>query len=244
MLRPWRAHGLVLTYHRVAATSWDPFNICVSPEHFGQHLEAICRVADVVPLQALTSGLRRGRPVVAITFDDGYADNLYAALPLLERHSAPATVFVTSGWIGRDEPFWWDRLSAIVSSIDRVPSEVRLPVGRPEFIWQRRAQDDNVARDKNRLLYAVWSTLLEVSDDERRGALDALERLADTGRTNKPAARAMTADELRSLAASPLIEIGAHTLSHPWLAGLPREVQLEQIVGSRHPCRELTREFT
>jgi peptidoglycan/xylan/chitin deacetylase (PgdA/CDA1 family) len=245
IVRPWRAHGLVLLYHRVAAASWDPFKICVDPEHFEQHLAAICGVADVVPLNALASGLRRGRrprPVVALTFDDGYADNLHAALPVLERYDAPATVFVTSALIGRCEPFWWDRLSTTLSAIREVPREVRLQVGQTEFIWQRGADVGDAARDRHRLLLAVWSALLEVSDEVRRGALDDLERLADAGRRTDPDARPMTPDELRRLASSPLIEIGAHTTSHPWLAGMPRDVQLEQIADSRQQCRDLTGE--
>src|SRR5258708_1690179 len=98
-MRPWQAHGLVLLYHRVAAPSWDPFDMCVEPERFEQQLAALSRVADFVPLSAIASGLRRGRrerPVVALTFDDGYADNLHGALPLLERYGAPATVFITT----------------------------------------------------------------------------------------------------------------------------------------------------
>jgi peptidoglycan/xylan/chitin deacetylase (PgdA/CDA1 family) len=218
----------------------------VEPERFEQHLAAICRVADLVPLRALTSGLRRGRrgrPVVALTFDDGYADNLHVALPLLERYSAPATVFITSAWIGRGESFWWDRLSTILSSIDRMPCEVRLPVGRREFIWQRGTDNGDLARDRRRLLWAVWSMLLDTSDEERRGALDDLAGLSDGGRGEDPAARPMNPDELRRLASSPLIEIGAHTMSHPRLAGLPRDVQLEEIAGSRQQCRDLTGEF-
>src|SRR3954469_6240010 len=149
-MRTWRAHGLVLLYHRVAAEAWDPWNICVDPERFDQQLAALSRVADVVPLSELASRLsagRRGRPVVALTFDDGYADNLHVALPLLERYGAPATVFIATAWTDRGEPFWWDRLSAILLSIERLPFEVRLLVGGGEFIWQRQAESGDHARD-------------------------------------------------------------------------------------------------
>jgi peptidoglycan/xylan/chitin deacetylase (PgdA/CDA1 family) len=246
IMRPWRAHGLVLLYHRVAAAAWDPWNICVDPERFEQQLAELSRVADFVPLSTLASRLRvgrRGRPVVALTFDDGYADNLHVALPLLERYSAPATVFIATAWMDRGEPFWWDRLCAILLSIERLPSQVRLSVGGGEFIWQRQAADGSQTCDRDRLCLAVWSTLVVATDQERRAALDQLQSLADPGQGDDPAARPMTRDELRHLASSPLIEIGAHTMSHCRLPDLPPDAQLEEILGSRRQCRELTGEL-
>jgi peptidoglycan/xylan/chitin deacetylase (PgdA/CDA1 family) len=125
-----------------------------------------------------------------------------------------------------------------------MPSEIRLLVGSREFVWQQAAENGDSARNRRRLPWAIWSMLVEASDEERRNALDDLERLTDAGpNDDTAAARTMTPDELRRLAASPLIDIGAHTMTHPWLAGLPRDIQLEQIVGSRQQCRDLTGEF-
>lgn len=50
----------------------------------------------------------------AITFDDGYADNLSLAKPMLEEMRAPATMFLTTGAIGLLRPFWWDELAELV----------------------------------------------------------------------------------------------------------------------------------
>jgi peptidoglycan/xylan/chitin deacetylase (PgdA/CDA1 family) len=215
----------------------------VSPKHFEQQLAALSRVADVVPLSALDSRLRagrNGRPVVALTFDDGYADNLYVALPLLERYEIPATVFLATGWIDRPEPFWWDRLSEVVRSIRRLPSEVRLLVGDEELVWQG---GDDDRRDTDQLHLAVWSRLVVASDAERGAALSQLEGYADRETRVDPATRPMTTDELRCLASSPLVEIGAHTMSHCSLPDLPPDEQFEEILGSRRRCRELTGEF-
>jgi peptidoglycan/xylan/chitin deacetylase (PgdA/CDA1 family) len=52
---------------------------------------------------------------VAITFDDGYADLLANAKPLLERADVPATAFVVAGGLGR--PFWWDELAALLGTV-------------------------------------------------------------------------------------------------------------------------------
>jgi peptidoglycan/xylan/chitin deacetylase (PgdA/CDA1 family) len=244
--RPWRAHGLVLTYHRVATASWDPWDMCVDPERFEQHLATLSGVVDFVPLSELALRLRRGRrarPVVAITFDDGYADNLHAALPILERYSAPATVFVATAWIDRGGPFWWDRLSAIVQSIEPLPSSIRLPVAGEEFIWQRDTDDGDSAGDRDRFHVALWSRLIMVADDERRAALEQLEALANSVNGGDPVGMPMTQDELRCLASSPLIEIGAHTMTHCRLSDLPPDAQFEEIDGSRRQCREFIGEF-
>jgi peptidoglycan/xylan/chitin deacetylase (PgdA/CDA1 family) len=203
-------------------------------------------VADLVPLSELASRLRRGRrarPVVAITFDDAYADNLHAALPLLERRSVPATVFVPTGLIDRTEPFWWDRLSAILLSVEQLPLEVTLPIADEDYTWRRRTSDGDQAGDRDRLHMALWSRLVLATDSQRRAALDQLESLANPANLSDPDARPMTHDELRRLASSPLIEIGAHTMTHCRLPDLPPSAQLEEIVGSRQQCREVIGEF-
>jgi peptidoglycan/xylan/chitin deacetylase (PgdA/CDA1 family) len=245
MMRRRRRHGLILLYHRIATPPWDPWNMSVSPEHFEQQLALLSRVADVVPLSTLHSRLRAGRggrPAVAVTFDDGYADNLHVALPLLERYEIPATVFLATGWMDQSVPFWWDRLSEVVRSMRQLPSEVKVPVGHDELVWRRKNGDD-YRRERDRLHSEVWSRLLVASDDAREIALSQLQGYAGREAPIDPVARPMTADELRCLASSPLIEIGAHTMTHCSLPDLQPEEQFEEILGSRRQCCELTGEF-
>jgi peptidoglycan/xylan/chitin deacetylase (PgdA/CDA1 family) len=99
-----RRRVVVLLYHSVHPTA--PF-ASVSPAGFDRHLEWLrerCRVVpfDRVLQEAGETGSADARPVVAITFDDGYADNHQTALPLLVRHGLPATFFLSSGLIERD----------------------------------------------------------------------------------------------------------------------------------------------
>ena len=63
-----------------------------------------------------------------ITFDDGYADVLHHAKPLLERHSVPATVFVATGAIGQRREFWWDELGGLFLQPGTLPEELELTV--------------------------------------------------------------------------------------------------------------------
>lgn len=114
--RRWRRHALVLCYHRVAApAARDPWSLRVAPERFREQLEVLRRHADLVPLADLERRAthRGARPVVALTFDDGYGDNLRTALPMLEAAGAPATFFIVTSAIERGAPFWWDQLAEL-----------------------------------------------------------------------------------------------------------------------------------
>ena len=94
----------VLAYHTVGDYPTTlPSGIGLSPARFASHMESLARSGQVVPLAAVADALARGeRPRgIAITFDDGYADNLRHALPVLTRLQLPATFFVSAGLLGQ-----------------------------------------------------------------------------------------------------------------------------------------------
>jgi peptidoglycan/xylan/chitin deacetylase (PgdA/CDA1 family) len=106
--------GVVLGYHRVADERRDPLGLCTPPAVLERHLQAIRRYGEPVRLIDLAVATRNGRPppgAVAVTFDDGYADLLSIAKPLLERYEIPATVFIVTGCLGGE--FWWDEFLRI-----------------------------------------------------------------------------------------------------------------------------------
>jgi peptidoglycan/xylan/chitin deacetylase (PgdA/CDA1 family) len=231
-------HGLILAYHRVAKPGVDPWQICVSPEHFARQLKALSEFADVVPLPEFGERLkaaRNGRPVLAITFDDGYADNLHAALPVLEHFEMPATIFLSTGWIDRKAGFWWDRLADTVLEPATLPGS--LEMRSLDFRW---TAGSNRRRDREALHLGLWERLRNIEDDLRE---DFLERLAEWAKHTAPAeavARPMTADEVGRLSASPLIEIGGHSLTHRAMSGLSLAAQMEEIEQSGRDCERLS----
>ena len=85
--------GPFLVYHTVADAERDPFGITVAPADFDGQMEVLARRFNVLPLEQLGAGLQRGRlpdRAVVVTFDDGYANNLTAALPSLTRRARGA----------------------------------------------------------------------------------------------------------------------------------------------------------
>ena len=109
---------LILLYHRVTHLANDRWSIAVTPAHFAEQMELLRRKATVLPLSALgaaeTPPNARGATVV-VTFDDGYADNLHEALPILQRFDVPATVFVSTDAVVQSREFWWDDLERLVA---------------------------------------------------------------------------------------------------------------------------------
>src|ERR1041385_7235219 len=92
----------VLVYHTINYTgSASDCQEMISPERFEQQLRWLARWRRVVPLTETLKRSRRDVPV-AITFDDGYRDNLTIALPLLEKYRLPMTLFVVAGFVGRE----------------------------------------------------------------------------------------------------------------------------------------------
>lgn len=221
----------ILGYHRVAEPTWDPFRIAIRPSNFAAHLRLIrerfvpMRLADVV------TGLRDGslpEGAVAVTFDDGYLDTLTEARPLLERYEIPATVFVISGPLGRE--VWWDALARMLDPSRDLPPTLRLAVGQRESTVAVDQSHSIPAR--RQLAIAISEMIMRRSPAEIEEALRSLA--VALGESSSVAAPSLVDDEkLLELAASELIEIGCHTVNHPFLAGLSLAEQRFEVFSSK-----------
>lgn len=136
-VRPFLTHRVtqgvcVLMYHRVADTgvfdlSLDDWNI--TPKRLENHLRWLRENADCLPLaevlQKAGAGTSR-RPMVALTFDDGFACFRQEVLPLLQRYEIPATQFVVTRYVGTQGPYPFDRWGQ--KNRSRVPSGAWRPI--------------------------------------------------------------------------------------------------------------------
>ena len=108
-----RKRSFALCYHGVGETSIriDPRFLRVSPRRLRAQIELLrdAGYAFVTLSELVSSGPGNGAPprpgLVALTFDDGYADNHDTLLPMLREYGIPATIYVTTGLMGRPNPW-------------------------------------------------------------------------------------------------------------------------------------------
>lgn len=104
----------ILLYHRVADVKDDPHLLSVSVSNFTDQIAWLKENYNIIPLSKLIYNIKShtlNSKSVCITFDDGYSDNFYNALPILKKFQVPATIFITTGMVGKKSPFYWDKNS-------------------------------------------------------------------------------------------------------------------------------------
>lgn len=233
----------ILMYHSISKSRRDSdvFDLHVSPANFDRQIRELSRTCEIVTLSDMMRDFRNGqlRPnTVALTFDDGYANNLEVAAPILRKFNAPATLFVCTGFLGRDS-YWWDRLLETVFTATRFPRSLAgLPVDMPEADRLLTVQGDEPGPKRRReLAMQIWRALQPLDLHRIDAVLAGLEErlrprlcLADL--------RPMRRDEVS--AAAEVFDIGAHTVSHPPMGRIDGARLAREIAESKRDCERLS----
>jgi peptidoglycan/xylan/chitin deacetylase (PgdA/CDA1 family) len=249
-IRPRRPRPVILMYHRVAVAQHDPWGLAVHPERFEEQIAYLKHHRTPMSMDELVDRLlSKTLPAnaVAITFDDGYRDNLVNAKPVLARHSVPATLFLATGFINQNTPFWWDELATMILASTQAIRDQQLWPGesvtldwgeaeRSDLVAGWRASDEPRTARQNVYL-AIWRKLQRATAEDRELAMNTLRRHLETD--HDPLGKPMSSDEIRALLSDGLIELGAHTVTHPALTLLCRLESRREIEVSGHRCREL-----
>ncbi len=198
----------------------------VVTSRFEQQLAELARHRRMVPLAELVGRIREGLPckrMVAVTFDDGYLNNLECAVPVLQRLGIPATFFLATGYIGTSRWMWQDRLESALHQcrLAEINSELLsalVPLGDDE------AKTAFLRKVKSHLKTLHWQ------EAEER-ALQIAEQLGAPGGAPTGLYRFMSWNDVRALAGQGF-EVGAHSVNHAILSRVPIEEARGEIMGS------------
>lgn len=199
---------IILCYHRVSPfDSGGKSLLSVNSTRFRKQLRLVSKFFNIVTLEEFVSTHECNQ--VAITFDDGYADNLFHALPVLEELNIKATFFISTLYIQQQHlflPDLLDRAFSDVANIEKLKNRLSTILSSDELpvdYWGML--NTLVGLDLFR-----FEVILKLLSDMFR------EQVLDSDGARRP----LTEAELVQLSESDSVTIGAHTFSHRRLSSL------------------------
>jgi len=216
-VRPWRPRAFAP--NRVLE---------ITPEFLDVVLTELRREGfDIIPLDAVRDRLRPGarrQPFAVLTFDDGYRDNLEHAWPILRRHNAPWTLFVTTDFADGHGRLWWMELEESIARLDRVTITMN---GKLLDLPSRTTTEKEAAFD------AVYRHLRAGPGERLRCVTAELAAHAGVDARQLTVDLCLGWDQLQTLAREPDVSVGAHTVSHPILAKCDAALAMREIIESK-----------
>lgn len=248
LIAPFTAgNGVIFMLHQVSPDvprDFDPNRILkVTPEFLES---VICQVRDRgfdiisiddVPKRLSAPGMQR--PFAVFTLDDGYKDNAEYAYPVFKRNGVPFTVYVATEFADGIGDLWWLTLEEALRRLPRIDFEMDSSIKSFEL---------GTANAKDAAFEVIYWWMRSISEDKARAITHDLARQAGFDPFAFCRDLVMRWDEVRVLAADPLVTIASHTCAHYAMAKLPEAEVRAQIINSvkrieaelGQPCRHFS----
>ncbi|HEY2387002.1 MAG TPA: polysaccharide deacetylase family protein [Candidatus Binatia bacterium] len=225
--------SLILRYHAVApddlpAPAYAGPDITIPRGLFAAQMRFLGRAYTPVPLAMIVEAIGRGEAppagTVAITLDDGYADNYHQAFPVLQSLRLPATVYVVTETLDGGSSLWMSELRAamMASQAPRLRVEIG---GGYEFALDGESERQQSIKDLTNVLVPVDAAL------RRRILATIRHELAVNGNADLSQTM-LTSAQVREMHEGG-ITIGAHTQTHSNMTLISPEQARIEIQGSR-----------
>jgi len=227
-----KSRAVILRYHSVIDDGESPAYIdpglSVTRSGFDRQMQFLRQRYTPVSLEDVLQAVTEGSPLpplaVAVTFDDGYRDNHVHAFPLLRKHGIPAAFYITAGCVEEREPLWTSRLRYYFTATRE--RTLRLEAPRP------RTLDLSTPAAR----HASFAFTIALIKSAGQGPGDRIFRTVESRlevTDLAPLSNSMMSwSEIEEMGRGGML-IGAHTLTHPNLPGLPSDRAQSEIEGSK-----------
>ena len=226
-------HLIILAYHRVMPEVENfPFDsklISATPSQFEWQVKYIKSHYNLISFDDLVKLRESGEPLpersIIITFDDGFDDNYLYAFPILKKHDAKASFFISTDYIGSDKIFWFDWVAFLCNKLQK------------DIVLEVRPNGDSVelsrTQHKTEMVQSCLSFLKRISDEDRKEVIKQLESAVKKGAVKSEFSRAMSWEMVKYMHDSAFAEIGSHAKSHAILSQLNDEELSIEVDESR-----------
>lgn len=223
ILKPRRA--VILTYHSVrpnveSDADWIGPGITHTSAVFDRQMELLSRKFTPISLDDILLFVKGEKELsgwpVAITFDDGFLDNVEIAAPVLDRYGIRAAFYLTSGLIGTSQSPWYSRVRHAMLTTKRNSWQSSL---------QQQMFDLSSATARDAALLAAYEACAHLVKDAQSGAVSTIERELDVEEVLPERRLMMNWDETKLLQRAGHV-VGSHTVTHPNVAHVKRDDDL------------------
>jgi len=237
LMRRWRRRYEnrcvhILTYHSIGRDPCiftDGTALRHPPGDFERQVDYFCEHYRPVSLRAVAEAARRNEHLeraIVFTFDDGYADNLRRAYPILFRRRIPMTIFPVAGVIGNTDLMWQHKLAWLT----RNGHEGRINIALEHYGYPARDEHETWPDYARRCFRPDLPDILE----------HALRDVGESGASLAGRFRPYLEPEEMAAADPEFVEFGNHTMTHPVLSALSAEAQQREIASARDCLTAIT----
>ncbi len=240
----WQGVGLIYMLHKVDPNPVEGFApnriLQVRPDFLeGIIQQAIDKDFDIVSLDEAHRRMKEkdfSRHFVCFTFDDGYKDNLYYALPIFQKYNIPMAVYIPSDYPSGDGELWWVALEKVIAKHDALT--VTMPHTNEEGEQEDKEHKFDCALEAGK--WATWRAIYQVmrhemDEEGQRGFIKQLCQTYDVDLFQICRDEIMTWAQVREMDKDPLVTIAGHTVSHRAVGRLSAEDSLyEMETGLAH----------
>ena len=204
----------ILMYHRVTSkeSPLDSNVITSSKENFEKQMKYLSENCNVITFNDLKEKPKKNS--IIITFDDGYKDNYTTAYPILKKYNLPATIFLATGHINKNELFWWDKIAYIINKtkIKKFSS-------------------------KEQTIINIQEKLKKVSESKKKSSIKKLEKTLKV-KIPKIENIALSWENIKEMSKNN-ISFGAHTVSHPIITRISLKEAKSEILKSKNKIEKM-----
>jgi peptidoglycan/xylan/chitin deacetylase (PgdA/CDA1 family) len=231
------SHLAILMYHGIISTPLVVRNWCfLDRSFFISQIQYLKKYFQLLSLSEAVKRMKNGgisRPTAVVTFDDGFQNNYDLAFPILREMGVPATIFLVTGLVNTDDTVWFCRLNQTLTKTKRLA-----------FEWHGDRVDLSDPLSKAEAAEIIQEKLKEYPHPDLLAEVRWITReLGDEPTAPIPVGspfRILSGEAIREMAASGLIEFGAHTHNHAILSRLSLGEQRNEIYRSVKAVHELT----
>lgn len=234
-LREWRRNGaIIVAYHNIREQE-DDFSYGVfglpTRQEFEAQMVYLREKYEMISLPELTERImnRKSLPKrgAVITFDDGYKNVFTCAYPILKKYHIPATIFLTTGYMGTDNLFWWDKVTHIIKNANSAKLELE-EVGEYSLA---------TLRERLKARRAITQYLKGLPEERKNQLIQKMESLAGGSSPALNETATLSWNQIEEMSRHD-ITFGSHTVTHPILTRISPEQANHEIYRSKKDIEE------